>query len=346
MEENNSKQNSQISSQSKSYVDIIVVNWNGLDHLEVCLTALVNQSYVNVNIFLVDNGSTDGSINFVQERFPTVITLTLEKNFGFCFANNFAISLSNSDFVALINNDTEADPNWISSAISTLMNKPNIGFIASRICLFDQRDIIDTCGDLYFTSGYPDKRGWLKHFSEEYNSQKLVFGACAGAAIYRRSMLDDIGLFDEEYFAFQEDVDLSFRAQLFGYQCLYEPNAIVYHKVGATAAKLNSARTFWSHRNHWYTLIKNLPCELFFKYSFSIFFAELVVFLSSINQKNFTGFVKARISVLRNIKRLLSLRKSIQQNRKSSTNYIDSIISRSWFSQRLNNKNFEKDSQI
>ena len=342
MEEDDSRFKLNLNSQQKPSVDIIVVNWNGIDHLQVCLSALLNQTYKNINIIFVDNGSTDESIKFVKESFPSITILAFDKNNGFCKANNYAMENSQSEFIALINNDTEADPQWISSAITTLTNHNDVGFVASRICFFDKRDLIDTCGDLYFSSGYPEKRGWLNLFSDEFNSPKYVFGACAGAAVYRRSMLNKIGFFDEEYFAYQEDIDLSFRAQLQGYQCLYDPKSIVFHKVGSTAKKMNSSRIFWSHRNHLYTLIKNLPLSLAGKYFFDIFFAEIAVFLSSILQKNLKVFIKARIAVFCNLKGLLKKRKIIQAKKISSDKYIDSIISKSWISQRLSNKKLEK----
>lgn len=323
-------------------VDVIVVNWNGLDHLPVCLSALLKQSYKKIKIFVVDNGSNDDSVKFINNNFPQITTFSLEENLGFCGGNNHAITNTESEFVALINNDTEADRNWITNAVNSLINNPEAGFIASRICFYSHRNIIDTCGDLFFSSGYPDKRGWLNEFSDEFNKPEWVFGACAGAAIYRRTMLDKIGVFDKDYFSFQEDVDLSFRAQLSGFKCFYEPSAIVYHKVGATAYQNKSLRTYWSHRNHWYTLIKNLPLGLFFRYSFQIIFAEILIFFSSIIQKNFKIFIKARIEVVLRFKELIKKRKTILSSRKVSNDYINSIIMKNWVNQRLENKRLEK----
>ena len=322
-------------------VDIIIVNWNGLEHLSVCLSSLLNQSYINKNIFFVDNGSDDQSIEYVGENFPSIQVISLESNFGFCGGNNVGIRNSKSEFVALINNDTEADINWLNNSVNTLLNNPEAGFVASRLCNYNERNIIDSCGDLYYRSGYPEKRGWLLNFSDDYNKQMWVFGACAGAALYRRSMLENIGLFDIDFFNYMEDVDLSFRAQLYGYRCIYEPKAVVYHKVGATSSLNSKARTYWSHRNHWYAIIKNFPSKLLLKYSLHILIADFLVFISSIIQGNIFLFFQARMEVIKNLPKLLNKRKKIQEKKKVNSQYIDSIISKNWIKQRIKNKKLE-----
>ena len=324
-------------------VDIIIVNWNGIEHLSVCLTSLINQIYKNKKIIFIDNGSVDQSVEYVKTNFPSIEVISLENNFGFCGGNNVGIRNSESEFIALINNDTEADKYWLYNSIQTLINNPDAGFLASKISRFYEKDLIDSCGDDLFRSGYPEKRGWLRKFSEEYKSNRWVFSACAGAAIYRRSMLDDIGLFDEDYFNYMEDIDLSFRAQLAGYKCIYEPKAIIYHKVGATASQNTKARIYWSHRNHWYTIIKNFPSNLLLKYSLDILIADFFVFISSIIQGNIILFFQARMEVIKNLPKLLNKRKKIQEKKKVNSQYIDSIVCKNWIKQRRINKKLENE---
>ena len=179
----------------------------------------------------------------------------------------------------------------------------------------------------------------------QFEQAEWVWGACAGAAVYRRSMLDDIGLFDEDFFAYMEDIDLSFRAQLLGYKCIYAPSAIIYHKVSATSGRHSSQRLYWSHRNHWYVLIKNLPSSLWLRYLPQIVMAELLIFLSAFKNKQLRTFVGARIEVCRMTPKMLQKRKEIQQRCRVSIRYIDSLIRQDWFSFRLELKRREKEYQ-
>ena len=316
-------------------ISVIVLNWNGHQHLEGCLSALTRQTYDAYEVIVVDNGSTDVSVDFITENYPKVRVIPLTRNLGFSAGNNVGIQQSAGEFVALINNDTEADSAWLSEGIGALQRNPEAGFIASRIRLFNLRNHLDTAGDLYFRTGYPGKRGWLMTDGLEFAREEWVWGACAGAAIYRRSMLDDIGLLDEDFFAYMEDTDLNFRAQLMGYKCLYVPKAIVYHKVSATAGRQSPQRLYWSHRNHWYTLIKNLPTSLWPLYLGQIIAAETLIMGAAIRTGRLGVFVKARAHVLCMLPKMIKKRQEIQQRRRVSVDYIDSLIRRDWFSFRL-----------
>ena len=315
-------------------VSVIVLNFNGKQHLPVCLTALCNQTYTPIEILLVDNGSTDGSLDLVHENFRGVRTLALRENLGFCGGNNAGIRQARGEYIALLNNDTEADDRWIAESVFALEANPEAGFTASRIRLFDRRDRLDTAGDLYFRTGYPGKRGFLLPDGPEFDKPEWVFGSCAGAAVYRRTMLDEIGLLDEDFFSYIEDTDLSFRAQLAGYRCLYVPTAVIYHKVGATAGQDSPLRQLWSHRNHWYTLIKNLPGALILEYAPQIIIAEVLVFYSAVRKQRLRVFLKARVEVLRNLSRMISKRRKVQKLRKVSSAYIDSLIRKDWITFR------------
>lgn len=319
-------------------ISVIVVNWNGLHHLDVCLKSLMNQKLPADDLILVDNGSCDGSIDFVRREFPSVRVIELNRNLGFCGGNNVGIMESSGDFVALINNDTEAHPCWLEEGIKALEQNPDAGFVASRICLFDHREIIDTTGDEFFSSGYPGKRGWLDQYGPNYDTMGWVFGASGGAVIYRRTMLDDIGLFDEDYSSFQEDVDLSFRGLLKGYRCLYVPDAVVYHKVGATAPVNSIRRQYLSHRNHWFTLIKDLPGSLWVKFLGDILLAEILVGISCTHQGRLGVFFKARWDVIRSMSTMLRKRKIIQMSRRVPLDAIQSLIRRDWITVRRQEK--------
>jgi GT2 family glycosyltransferase len=320
---------------------VIIVNWNGLHHLKDCLDALRGQSLQSFEVILVDNGSTDGSAEFVDVQYPEVKVIHLPSNRGFCGGNNAGLSSARGRYIALLNNDTAPDPAWLSEAVGALESNPQAGFIASQMRLFDRPNLIDTAGDLYFRTGYPGKRGWLMPTSSVAASA-WVFGACAGAAVYRRSLIDDVGLFDEDFFCCMEDVDLSFRAQLAGYRCLYVSSAIVYHKVGGTLATRSTAYQRWSHRNHWYTLIKNLPGMLWIRYLPSIVLSEFIVLASAVLHHRLGVFVSARIEVLRMLPRLMAKRRETQRQRRVSVAYLDSVIERGWLSYTLGSNRREQ----
>ena len=320
---------------------VIVVNWNGKHHLETCLYALERQTYPDYEIILVDNGSSDGSAEFVERNFPSVRVLRLPENKGFCGGNNIGIQQSRGEYIALINNDTEADPDWLLESVKALESHPEAGFTASRIRLLDIRGLLDTAGDLFYNTGYPGKRGWLQPDGPEYDKNAWVFGACAGAAVYRRSMLNRIGLFDEDFFNYVEDIDLSFRAQIAGYRCLYVASAIVYHKVSATIGFDNSRKQYWSHRNHWYALLKNLPAPLMRRYLGRIILAELFVLGSSIRQGRLQTYTRARLDVCLRLGKIFRKRKNVQRLRKVSNEYIHSLISDDWVTRRKDEKKRE-----
>src|SRR3712207_6126046 len=215
-------------------VTVVVPNWNGERFLSTCFGSLRLQSYTDFETVLVDNGSTDGSVAFVNRNFSEVRVLPLPENRGFSAAVNAGILSSDAEYVALLNNDTESDPGWLQAAVEAADAYPEAGFFASKLVVFDDRRILDGAGDVLRRSGLPYRLGHGEPDRGQYDEAAFVFGACAGAAMYRRGMLDDIGLFDEDFFANCEDGDLSFRAQLAGYRCLYVPGSVVYHVGSAT----------------------------------------------------------------------------------------------------------------
>jgi GT2 family glycosyltransferase len=215
---------------------IIIANWNGLHLLKKCLPSIQKQSYIDSETIVVDNGSTDGSQDFIEEFFPQVKVIKLNKNYGFVKANNIGYKYSKGERIALLNNDTVADRWWLKNLNQSLDEHLEVGFCASKILLLDKPCIIDSAGDILSLFGAYN-RGKNEVDQPKYNIPKYIFGACAAAAIYRRKMLEDIGFFDEIFITNFEDVDLSFRAQLAGYKCMYVPSAVVYHKRGETIKK-------------------------------------------------------------------------------------------------------------
>ncbi len=315
-----------------SVISVVVVNYNGEHFLEPCLKSLEKQTFEDFEVILVDNGSSDGSLEYVRDQFPAVRVIALAENLGFCGGNNAGIREARGKYIALLNNDAEAHPRWLEELRGALDNHSDVGFCASKIFLHDQPDIIDSAGGIFYSCGVDGQRGHLEKDTGKFVEADYVFGAPGAASIYRQAVLEDIGLFDEDFFAYAEEVDLNFRAQLCGYKCLFVPTAVVYHTGGGTMKHASDQRRYLSHRNQFYVLIKDMPGDLLVKYFFPIVCYSFLRDVSWILQGKGGVVRRAWLDGLRNFKRILRKRKEIQQGRKVSSQYIDSILTKNWLS--------------
>lgn len=247
-------------------LSVIIPNWNGmrLNLLPTCLKALRQQTFRDFETVVVDDGSTDGSPWFVGHVYPEVRLIALDKNRGFAHAVNEGFHAARGDVIVLLNNDTEPDPHWLEEIARALDDNPHAGIVACKLRLFDRRDYIHSAGDFYRVDGIPGNRGVWEQDHGQYDDARGVFGACGGSAAYRKSMLDDIGLFDEELVANLEDVDMNWRARWAGYPIIYAPRAIVYHHLSATGG--GAYGSFYVGRNFIFVLAKNYPSGLWNKY--------------------------------------------------------------------------------
>lgn len=243
-------------------VAVIVPNWNGLAHLPTCLDALANQTFRPTETVLVDNGSTDGSTRLVRQQYPWVTVVELPTNVGFPAAVNTGIRSTTSPCVALLNNDTRPDPSWLDRLVHALESVPQADFAASKLLRFDSPHHIDSAGhgfSLTQCRGVDLGEGKPSTLFSQY---AWVFGACAGAAIYRRSLFVDVGLFDEDFFFAYEDVDLDMRAQAAGHRCIYVPDAIAYHRRGGSHDSVAPTIRAIAIRNRLWVVGKSLPLPL------------------------------------------------------------------------------------
>ena len=213
-------------------------------------------------MIVVDNASSDGSQEFIQRYFPEVNLLELSTNRGFTGACNAGYQLSAGEFILLLNNDTEADPGWVAAVIDAFERCPNVGSVASKILLFDRRDHLHTAGDFYRIDGIPGNRGVWQKDRGQYDIEQPVFSACGGAAAYRRELIDQIGFLDEDFYFSCEDVDMGWRAQLAGWEVLFVPTAVVYHKLKATGGSV--VGSYYDGRNFLYLIWKNFDIILIF----------------------------------------------------------------------------------
>jgi GT2 family glycosyltransferase len=252
-------------------ISVVIVNWNRKDLLRACLDSLAAQSFTEFEVVIVDNGSDDGSAEMVQkkiESFPRSIHLVENhENRGFCAANNQGFAVSQSEYVALLNNDAEADPGWLQALLDSIRIKPDvgesdIGMVASKILVWEDPRIIDKCGHLIYPDGQNRGRGSGQLDQGQFDRQDEVLWPDGCAALYRRAMLDEVGGFDEEFFAYADDAELGLRARIAGWSCLYAPGAVVKHHRGATLG-LNSARRLTLiERNRVLLVVKLFPWNL------------------------------------------------------------------------------------
>ena len=260
-------------------VTIIIPNYNGKTYLETCLASLRTQTIRDFRILVVDNGSTDDSLTFLAEQYPKVGVLALDKNYGFSAAVNRGIQAANTPYVLLLNNDTEAESGFVEALLSGIRRSPRIFSCQAKILDYNNREFLDGAGDFYCVLGWAFARG--KGQPEQYyDKRERIFASCAGAAIYRREIFEEIGYFDERHFAYLEDMDVGYRARIRGYENYFEPAARVYHMGSATTgSRYNALKVRLSARNNIYLAYKNMPLPQLLCNSPMIFFGILVKLL-------------------------------------------------------------------
>lgn len=240
-------------------VTIVIPNYNGKHFMEPCLSSLSEQTYKDFHILVVDNASSDGSIEYMEENYPDIELIKLQKNYGFSKAVNIGIQHSRTPYVILLNNDTTVDTRYVEEMVKAIEKSPKIFSVSSKMIQMYHPELIDSAGDLYTLLGWGVCRGCGRPVSN-YTKYDEIFTACAGAAIYRRSVFDEIGYFDENHFAYLEDIDIGYRARIYGYYNMYCPTALVYHVgSGTSGSKYNSFKVKLAARNNLYLNYKNMP---------------------------------------------------------------------------------------
>jgi GT2 family glycosyltransferase len=309
-------------------VTVVIPNWNTLRFLPVCLNSLRRQTFTGFKTVLVDSGSTDGSVEFVRQEFPEVKVIPLGENLGFSAAVNAGIRSSRTEYVVLLNNDTEQDSGWLAALVRAAEARPEAGFFASKLLDFHDRNVLDGAGDALRRSGLPYRIGHREVDRGQYDQPAYVFGACAAAALYRRSMLDEIGLFDEDFFAYCEDGDLSFRAQLAGYRCFYVPDAVVYH-IGSvsTGGKRSATATRLGTQNGINLLVKNLPSSLALRFLPHFLAGQLMrLAVCAASWETFQAHLAGLAGAARMLPGMWRKRRGIQANRRVPPEYVRQLL--------------------
>jgi len=244
-------------------VSVIVLNWNGMPYIAECLESILSQTMRDFEIIVADNGSTDGSLDLLKGKFAhRIVLLENGRNLGYAAGNNRAIAISKGEWIALFNNDAVADRFWMEKLLEAVEKEERAGWVgmaASKILLYDRRDTIDNTGHLIYPDGLNRGRGRLERDAGQYDTCREALFPSGCAALYRREMLDEIGLLDEDFFAYGEDADLGLRGRLYGWRCVYVPSARVYHRYSAGTSAYSELKAYHVERNRVWVLIKNFP---------------------------------------------------------------------------------------
>jgi GT2 family glycosyltransferase len=311
-------------------IDVIIPNYNGAHLLPACLDALRAQSRRGFVVTVVDDGSRDGSLALLAERYPEVHVLARPHNQGLAKAVNAGIIATGAPYVVLLNNDTEADPLWLDQLVGALDRRSQYAFAASKLLLFDRRDYIHSAGDYYQLSGEPGSRGVWDRDSGQYDVVSEVFGPCAGAAAYRRSALEALAedgkVFDEDLVMYCEDVDLNLRARRAGLRTIFVPTAVVYHKLSATGG--GALASYYCGRNFALVWAKNMPDQLARRHWPALLRSQLGFTLHSLRhlrEPAARARLRGQLAALRSLPRFLAKRQSPTADR-SADLLADAIV--------------------
>ncbi len=239
---------------------VIVLNWNGREHLAGCLDSLKVQTIDSFEVLVVDNGSTDGSAEFLEANYSGFVTLIRSpKNIGFAAGNNLAIAEARGTYIALLNNDAEAAPDWLELTAAAMDGDGRAGMCAVKILNFQDRRMIDNTGHLIYRDGLNRGRGRLEQDCGQYDQETEALFPSGCAAVYRKAMLDEIGCFDEDFFAYGDDTDIGLKGRLAGWTCIFQPLAVVYHKYSGSTGHYSPFKAFHVERNRIWIAVKYFP---------------------------------------------------------------------------------------
>lgn len=319
-------------------VSVVIVSFNRRDLLGQVLDALRLQTFQDFEIVVVDNGSGDGSADLVAANFPDVHLVRLGENTGFAGGNNRGIAVARGEFVALLNNDALPDPQWLTELVAVLDAHPEVGFCASRVLLQSDPHLLDAAGDGLTFAATAFRRGHRLP-ADGYARQERVFGASGSAAFYRRAVLDAVGCFDEEFFAVYEDVDLSFRAQMAGFPCLYVPTAVVHHRGSGTIGRYTDFYVYHTQRNVEYFCVKDLPAPLLLLLlPGHLLYNLLGLFYFTLVKRRGRSFLRAKRDAVRALPWILGRRRKVQATRRVPVRYLLSLLEPGWISRTAREK--------
>jgi GT2 family glycosyltransferase len=322
-------------------ISVVVLNWNGGRIVEECLISLQVQTYRPLEIIVVDNASTDGSVDLVEKRFPDIKLIVNERNLGFGGGNNVGIRACHGRYIMILNNDTRLDPKCIEELKRSIEKDEKYGACASKILLEYEDNLIDAAGIVVCPDGLSIGRGRLEK-GDRYDEEKEVFFASGCAGLYRREMLEGIGLYDEDFFAYADDTDMGWRAQLAGWRCIYNPKAIVHHFHSASSSAYSPLKAFLVERNRIWVAIKNFPFPLLVFGQFYTFWRYMFQAYGAFAGKGAAGrftsdfskielvkiLIKVYLSLWKTLPSVLKKRRIVQKKKRISNREVYRLIRR------------------
>ncbi len=313
------------------FVSIVILNYNGLKDLKECFDSLLNLTYKNIELIFVDNNSKDKSVDFVKKNYRNVKIIELHKNYGFSQGNNFGAKAAKGDYIVILNNDTIVDKNWISEMVKTAQESKKVGIIGSKIYYYDDQKTINFAGSLCDRYGRTTHIGKFQMDSSLLNIQRKIFYACGASLMISRELYEKITLFDPTYFIYYEDVDVCWRAWIFGYDVVYTPTSFIYHKIGR-AIKSNKFKKYLAEKNKLRTILKNYEIKTILKILPGYLLERFTRIYDAIFYKTRTSSIWFRIYLkaifwnIVHIKSLIKYRKFIQSNRKINDKLLFQIM--------------------
>jgi GT2 family glycosyltransferase len=308
-------------------VSVVVLSYDGRHLLEVILPSLARQRFRDFEVVVVDNGSHDDTISWLHEHWPEVETISLPENVGVTAALNVCARSGRGELVALFNNDMELEPDCLGELVDSLQNHPDAGWAGAKLMDFHEREVIDGAGDVFHWSGTGERRGHGERDRGQYDTPRPMFGACGGAALYRHAVLEQVGPFDEDFFAFYEDIDWDLRAQLAGFGCRYVPSAVAYHMGSATIGRgLTDFTRYHLWRNTLWIIAKDLPASALLRHVHQLALGQLVNLAVAARDRKLGIWSRVWRDALRGLPRVLSKRREVQARRRIDLRALEAIV--------------------
>lgn len=310
-------------------VSVIIPNYNGLRFLPTCLDALRGQTYpaALTEVILVDDASTDESVPFVCAHYPEVKVVRMPRNRGLAAACNAGAAVARGELLVMLNNDTESEPGWLAGLVEANLAHPEAGAVASKMLLFDRRDVLHSAGDLMGADGIPRNRGVWQRDEGQFDRETAVFGGCGGAVAYRRRAWEQASGFDERLFMYLEDVDLAWRLQLLGWKAVFAPAARVYHHLSATGG--GPLASFYTGRNTIWVIAKDMPGPLIRRHLRRIVRAQWRISLDALRAWRGAAArarLRGQLAGIAGLPKVLRWRAEVQRTRKASLDELERML--------------------
>jgi GT2 family glycosyltransferase len=321
-------------------ISVVIVTWNGRQYLDACLAGVAAQEGISAETIVVDNASSDGTAEYLRERYPWVRLVALAKNHGFAGGNNAGARHAAGRFIALLNNDTVPDATWLRALRDGIDEQTGITLVASRIVYMHDPLVIDSAGDGMLRSGGAFKRHHGAPVAVAQDSRE-VFGVCGAACLLPKAVFDELGGFDEDFFASHEDVDLSYRARLRGYRCRYVATAVVRHHGSVTLGRLSPFAVFQGQRNLEWVYVKNTPAPLLLRTlpGHLLYNAAAAVHFTRAGLAG--SFLRGKAAALAGLPRMLRKRAAIQRTRRVGPEAIWPLLEGNWLATKRREKAFD-----